>query len=377
MQEFFVNYISSTTILHPYMSGEAYAERNRFERDHGWEIKTIDGALDTSPVQDEYLGAVFNFESFTENILSQFDGNQTVLVTVYDITNSSKSLLMYGRGKYDGNDESHLHESELKLGDPSRNHRMESHVYGQEDDVEAVVRMLLRARDDVSSDLMQVVTVTGASGIGKTTLSQLVYNDCRVENHFSLRVWICVTNGTTDIYEVTRTVLEAVSTVACDIEDLNLLQLRLGEELRGKRFLLVLDGWNRNCFNWDVLRGPFRSCRRGSRIVVTPYSESTLQMCRLPSGSNGEPPDSNEKSICGFHSKRGMLPLFLVLWFIGFVILSAQVFNAVNDASTVKILGRIRDHQARMLKDEFTGNANQIHFLGILLMRLLYSKNEF
>ncbi|XP_031401589.1 putative disease resistance RPP13-like protein 1 [Punica granatum] len=141
--------------------------------------------------------------------------------------------------------------------------------------------MLLRARDDVSSDLMQVVTVTGASGIGKTTLSQLVYNDCRVENHFSLRVWICVTNGTTDIYEVTRTVLEAVSTVACDIEDLNLLQLRLGEELRGKRFLLVLDGWNRNCFNWDVLRGPFRSCRRGSRIVVTPYSESTLQMVNL------------------------------------------------------------------------------------------------
>lgn len=68
-----------------------------------------------------------------------------------------------------------------------------------------------------------------------------------------------------------------------------------------------------------------------------------------------------------------------MLWFIVFGILSTQIFRAVNDAATVKrkeALGNICDQQARMLEDQFATNANQICFLGNLLMELFYSKNE-
>ncbi|KAK3408597.1 hypothetical protein EUGRSUZ_J00805 [Eucalyptus grandis] len=67
-----------------------------------------------------YIGVIFHFESLVENVLWQL-GNQMVLVTVYDITNSSRSL-MYGHEVK--SDWPMMHESKLELGDPFRRHLM-------------------------------------------------------------------------------------------------------------------------------------------------------------------------------------------------------------------------------------------------------------
>ncbi|KAL0539638.1 hypothetical protein IC582_023854 [Cucumis melo] len=86
--------------------------------------------LPLNPTMDErtratagYLGGAFDVESLVENLLGQLAGNQAILVNVYDITNYSDPLVMYGH-QYEDGDMSLLHESKLDFGDPFRKHQM-------------------------------------------------------------------------------------------------------------------------------------------------------------------------------------------------------------------------------------------------------------
>ncbi|TYJ43053.1 hypothetical protein E1A91_A03G127800v1 [Gossypium mustelinum] len=70
-----------------------------------------------------YLGGAIDVESLVENLLGQLAGSQAILVNVYDITNSSDPLVMYGDQNQDG-DLAVVHESNLDFGDPFRKHQM-------------------------------------------------------------------------------------------------------------------------------------------------------------------------------------------------------------------------------------------------------------
>ncbi|KAF8009164.1 hypothetical protein BT93_J0220 [Corymbia citriodora subsp. variegata] len=157
----------------------------------------------------------------------------------------------------------------------------EPNIYGREEDMEAILGLLLS--DDAPSNPICVITIVGVPGIGKTTLAQSVYHDKSVEGYFDFRVWICVSNRL-DVYSVTKTILEAITMVSCDTKDLNLVQLRLKEELIGRKLLLVLDDLcTEDCSEWNKLRSPLRFCAQASRTIVTTRSEITAAMtCTLP-----------------------------------------------------------------------------------------------
>ncbi|XP_059655307.1 histidine kinase 4 [Cornus florida] len=70
-----------------------------------------------------YLGGAFDVESLVENLLGQLAGNQAIVVNVYDITNSSDPLILYGHQYHDG-DMSLKRVSMLDFGDPFRKHQM-------------------------------------------------------------------------------------------------------------------------------------------------------------------------------------------------------------------------------------------------------------
>lgn len=70
-----------------------------------------------------YLGGAFDVESLVENLLSRLAKSEDIIVNVFDITNSSKPLVMYGP---EASSEARLsHTSTLDFGDPFRQHHMQ------------------------------------------------------------------------------------------------------------------------------------------------------------------------------------------------------------------------------------------------------------
>ncbi|KAL7162024.1 hypothetical protein ACSBR2_042488 [Camellia fascicularis] len=154
-------------------------------------------------------------------------------------------------------------------------------------------------------------------GVGKTTLAEFLYNDGRVDDHFEMKAWVCVSDEF-DVVRVTRTILEAVipqgsDTMDLSKKDLNQLQVKLKECLSGKKFLIVLDDvWNESYDNWDSLRNPFGYGEHGSRVIVTTRNESissimqTVPIHRLQQLSDEDcwklfAKHAFEKGDCGAH----------------------------------------------------------------------------
>ncbi|KAH7372669.1 hypothetical protein KP509_17G015700 [Ceratopteris richardii] len=69
-----------------------------------------------------YLGGAFDFESLVQNLLEQLAKKEAIIVNVYDITNSSQPLVMYGPDDFSDATSSHI--SSLDFGDPYRSHQM-------------------------------------------------------------------------------------------------------------------------------------------------------------------------------------------------------------------------------------------------------------
>ncbi|TQE10250.1 hypothetical protein C1H46_004089 [Malus baccata] len=154
----------------------------------------------------------------------------------------------------------------------------ESSVVGRDGDKEELIRLLIS--DAESRNNVSVITIVGMAGIGKTTLAQLVYNDQRVKEHFDIQAWVCVSEDF-DAVRVTKTLLESITSTVCDITDLNFVQVQLKHEVRGKRFLFVLDDlWNENYHDWNLLQVPFLYAAGGSKVVITTRSETVASIVR-------------------------------------------------------------------------------------------------
>uniref|UniRef100_F6HVE1 Disease resistance RPP13-like protein 1 n=1 Tax=Vitis vinifera TaxID=29760 RepID=F6HVE1_VITVI len=156
---------------------------------------------------------------------------------------------------------------------------VESDVYGREKNKADIVDMLLK-HDPSSDDEVSVIPIVGMGGIGKTTLAQLAFNDDEVKGRFDLRAWVCVSDDF-DVSKITKTILQSVDPGTHDVNDLNLLQVKLKEKFSGKKFLLVLDDvWNENCHEWDTLCMPMRAGAPGSKLIVTTRNEGVAAVTR-------------------------------------------------------------------------------------------------
>jgi len=144
-----------------------------------------------------------------------------------------------------------------------------SDIFGRDDDKEIVVRILL---DEKDNKIVQVLPIIGMGGLGKTTLAKMVYNNQKVQNHFELKMWHCVSENF-EATAVVRSVIELATNGRCDLPDnMELLRGKLHEAIGRKRFLLVLDDvWNEEPRKWDDLKPLLCSSNggSGSMIVVT------------------------------------------------------------------------------------------------------------
>ncbi|XP_050281679.1 putative disease resistance RPP13-like protein 1 [Quercus robur] len=149
-------------------------------------------------------------------------------------------------------------------------------VYGRDIDKEEIFKKL--QLDNADGDEICVVPIVGMGGVGKTTLARLVYNDNQVKENFDLKAWVCVSD-TFDSFRIAKTIFEELTLSNCDIHSLNLLQIRIRESLKGKKFLLVLDDvWNENYSTWDELLRVFRCGAQEIKIIITTRSENVASI---------------------------------------------------------------------------------------------------
>ncbi|CBI21729.3 unnamed protein product, partial [Vitis vinifera] len=161
-----------------------------------------------------------------------------------------------------------LHTREERSGRETHSFLLPSDIVGREENKEEIIRKLSSNNEEILS----VVAIVGFGGLGKTTLTQSVYNDQRVK-HFQYKTWVCISDDSGDGLDVKLWVKKILKSMGVqDVESLTLdgLKDKLHEKISQKKYLLVLDDvWNENPGKWYELKKLLMVGARGSKIIVT------------------------------------------------------------------------------------------------------------
>ena len=135
---------------------------------------------------------------------------------------------------------------------------------------------------------ISVIHVVEIGGLGKTTLAKLVFNDARVVDHFELKCWVCVSDEFV-LKQLLIKIIRSITGDDCKDLDEEQLQMRLENNLEGRKFLLVLDDvWNDDRGKWIELRNLLMEGANRSKILVTTRSPTIASMMGTMSPYNLE-----------------------------------------------------------------------------------------
>ncbi|XP_015166215.1 putative late blight resistance protein homolog R1A-3 [Solanum tuberosum] len=153
-------------------------------------------------------------------------------------------------------------------------------MVGHENELEMIMQdQLARGASE-----LEVVSIVGIGGIGKTTLADKIYNDPFIMSHFDIRAKATVSQE----YCAKKVLLSLLSSTSGKIDehqDDGQLADRLQKSLKGRRYLIVIDDiWTERA--WDDINLCFPDCNCGSRILLT-----TRNMEVAEYASAGKPPN--------------------------------------------------------------------------------------
>ncbi|XVF86757.1 hypothetical protein PTKIN_Ptkin18bG0068400 [Pterospermum kingtungense] len=148
-----------------------------------------------------------------------------------------------------------------------------SEIHGREQDKNTIVSMLLSENNPKERGI-PLISIVGMGGIGKTTLAQMVYNQCELNAYFQKKIWVCVSDPF-DEMRIAKAILETLTSAPCSFSELNTVLEKIHESVVSKRFLLVLDDvWTEDERKWQSLKYCLNSGAQGSKILVTTRKEN-------------------------------------------------------------------------------------------------------
>ncbi|XP_022887344.1 putative late blight resistance protein homolog R1A-3 [Olea europaea var. sylvestris] len=166
-------------------------------------------------------------------------------------------------------------DKERKDGDGSNTAKIskvpiveEDHVVGFDDDAKKVINLLTR-----ESDELEVVSIVGMPGLGKTTLAKMIFRDPAVYE-FDKRAWAHISRDyisqDCNKKEVFLAILDQITDVTDDIRNMteDRLARKLKRSLEEAKYLIVLDDvWTQS--DWNHLQNVFPKNKKKCRILLT------------------------------------------------------------------------------------------------------------
>ncbi|XP_057488151.1 putative late blight resistance protein homolog R1B-16 isoform X2 [Actinidia eriantha] len=159
----------------------------------------------------------------------------------------------------------------------------EETIVGLEEEVFIIKEQLTGVRKQ-----LDVISIVGMPGIGKTTLAIKVYNDPLVQYHFHIRAWITISQEyvkrdllcglLSSVKHHTNGVDQMSDEEVNQMSDEELVQ-RLYKSLKGRRYFIVMDDiWDSKV--WSDLQKYFPNDNNGSRIMFTSRNHDVASLAK-------------------------------------------------------------------------------------------------
>ncbi|PIN08450.1 Apoptotic ATPase [Handroanthus impetiginosus] len=143
--------------------------------------------------------------------------------------------------------------------------RKDNNVVGFEDEASRVIGHLKEQNDH-----LDVISIVGMAGLGKTTLAAMVFHDPEIQYEFRTRIWVCVSQDFTE-KNVFLAILRELMSITDNMyrkSNKELAQL-IASYLGGRRrFLIVMDDvWTLK--DWDELKIAFPQSNNMGKVLIT------------------------------------------------------------------------------------------------------------